>query len=317
MSPETKSHSFEYSFTIFTPTYNRAETLERAYNSLSKQSFTDFEWLIVDDNSDDGTSELVREWQAEAEFPIRFVVQDCPGKHIAYNEGVNRAQGRFFVGLDSDDTLRPNALKRFMELWTEAPTNNRDKIVGVNALCVNQAGTVNGDEFPQSPLIAGYFELRYQHHCQGDGVGFNRTAVLKNYTFPELENCRYVPESYVWSQLAADGYVKYCVNEVLGTYYTEEHDRTDQLTQSANLRDREAFLMWHQHRLNEHISWFREDPFAFITSAAGYAKHSFATQTPLRQQFNGLNNTLGRVLWLATLPAGYVDYRRQLTDLLS
>ena len=48
-----------YTFTVFTPTYNRAHTLHRVYESLNAQTFRDFEWLIVDDGSNDGTAELV------------------------------------------------------------------------------------------------------------------------------------------------------------------------------------------------------------------------------------------------------------------
>ena len=51
--------------TIFTPAYNRAHTLERTYKSLYNQSCDDFEWLIVDDGSTDGTRELVESWIQE------------------------------------------------------------------------------------------------------------------------------------------------------------------------------------------------------------------------------------------------------------
>ena len=45
--------------TIFTPTYNRAATLPRLYESLLSQTATDFEWLLVDDGSTDETAQLV------------------------------------------------------------------------------------------------------------------------------------------------------------------------------------------------------------------------------------------------------------------
>ncbi|MDE6286638.1 MAG: glycosyltransferase family 2 protein, partial [Muribaculaceae bacterium] len=48
-----------YALTIFTPTYNRAHTLERTYRSLCAQTAHDFEWLVVDDGSTDGTRRLV------------------------------------------------------------------------------------------------------------------------------------------------------------------------------------------------------------------------------------------------------------------
>ena len=48
-------------FTIFTPTYNRKELLTNLYESLKKQAYKDFEWIIVDDGSSDGTELSVRE----------------------------------------------------------------------------------------------------------------------------------------------------------------------------------------------------------------------------------------------------------------
>ena len=57
--------------TIFTSTYNRAYVLPRLYESLKKQTFTDFEWFIVDDGSTDNTEELIKQWQKEKNvFPI-------------------------------------------------------------------------------------------------------------------------------------------------------------------------------------------------------------------------------------------------------
>ena len=55
-------------FTVFTPTYNRANTLPRVYESLKAQTFRDFEWLIVDDGSTDSTRDVVRGWQTDGEF---------------------------------------------------------------------------------------------------------------------------------------------------------------------------------------------------------------------------------------------------------
>ena len=59
-------------FTVLTPTYNRAHTLERAYRSLCEQTYQDFEWVVIDDGSTDGTRELVLGWQQEARFPIHY-----------------------------------------------------------------------------------------------------------------------------------------------------------------------------------------------------------------------------------------------------
>ena len=52
-------------FTIFTPTYNRKKLLKKLYESLKKQTYKNFEWLIVDDGSTDGTKESVEKFLAE------------------------------------------------------------------------------------------------------------------------------------------------------------------------------------------------------------------------------------------------------------
>lgn len=54
--------AFSHKVTVFTPTYNRAYILENLYRSLQRQSFTDFEWLVVDDGSSDGTKALFERW---------------------------------------------------------------------------------------------------------------------------------------------------------------------------------------------------------------------------------------------------------------
>ena len=69
--------------TIFTPTYNRAYTLEKLYKSLQRQSDYDFEWLIVDDGSTDSTKELIEGWINEAKISIRYIYQENAGKPAA------------------------------------------------------------------------------------------------------------------------------------------------------------------------------------------------------------------------------------------
>ena len=85
------SGAYRYRFTVFTPTFNRADTLSRVYDSLSAQTFDDFEWLIIDDGSTDGTRKLVTSWQHDSTFPIRYLHQPNAGKHLAHNWAVEEA----------------------------------------------------------------------------------------------------------------------------------------------------------------------------------------------------------------------------------
>ncbi|MBQ6816818.1 MAG: glycosyltransferase family 2 protein, partial [Bacilli bacterium] len=74
--------------TIFTPTYNRKQTLPKLYDSLTKQTNNNFTWLIVDDGSSDGTEELIRAWQTESKIKIEYIYQTNAGKMQAHNNGV-------------------------------------------------------------------------------------------------------------------------------------------------------------------------------------------------------------------------------------
>src|SRR5690242_10850122 len=108
-------------FTVFTPTYNRAHTLHRVFDSLRAQTIRDFEWLVIDDGSVDGTSEQISEWTNTVDFPIRYFKQKNSGKHIAHNLAAREARGQFFLPLDSDDACMPDALERLSYHWNSIP----------------------------------------------------------------------------------------------------------------------------------------------------------------------------------------------------
>src|SRR3546814_12179469 len=82
--------------TIFTPTYNRASYLVRLYESMKQQAYPTFEWLIVDDGSNDDTRDLVDCFKAEGKINIRYFFQQNSGKHVAINRGVEEAKGKLF-----------------------------------------------------------------------------------------------------------------------------------------------------------------------------------------------------------------------------
>ena len=86
-------------FTVFTPTYNRDETLARVFSSLCAQTFIDFEWLIVDDGSTDNTAALVNSWRGNSPFAIRYYYQENKHKKVAFNLAVRNAAGLLFLPL--------------------------------------------------------------------------------------------------------------------------------------------------------------------------------------------------------------------------
>ena len=98
-------------FSICIPAYNRARTILRTLESVKKQSFDDYEVLIVDDGSTDDTKETVGSYLKENSLEDKFLYffKENGGKHSALNLGIEKARGVFFMILDSDDWLADDA----------------------------------------------------------------------------------------------------------------------------------------------------------------------------------------------------------------
>lgn len=170
--------------TILTPTYNRAGTLHRVYESLCQQTFKDFEWVVVDDGSTDNTHASVLAWQARAAFPIRYVWQNNQHKKTAFNRGVREARGELIVGLDSDDEMPPDALQIFKSVWDSIPPARRDSYVAVTGLCARPDGSVVGDRYPQDVFDSTAVDVYFRHRIKGEKFGCMRTSVLRKFPFP-------------------------------------------------------------------------------------------------------------------------------------
>lgn len=209
--------SYPFKFTVFTPTYNRAGTLPDVYESLKRQIYRDFEWLIVDDGSTDGTGELVQKWQREAAFPIRYFWQKNGGKHRARMRGVAEARGEFFFTWDSDDVCVPEALERMKSQWDSIPDDGKCLFAGVTGLCSREDGTVVGAPFPQDVLDSDMFEIRERYGVTGEKCGFQRTDVMREFPFPEFEGERFITEAVVWHRIARKYKTRF-FNEILRIY---------------------------------------------------------------------------------------------------
>ena len=189
-------------FTVFTPTYNRAHTLHRVYDSLIVQTFRNFEWIIVDDGSKDNTGELVKSWQRNAPFQIRYIYQENQGKHIAINIGVKEAKGELFLIFDSDDSCVPESLECFRFYWGKIPEEEKKYYSTISALCMDLNGKVIGEEYPAEIVDADSVWRQIMLRSSGDRWGANRTDVLKNFPFPEISGEKFIPEGIVWNRMS-------------------------------------------------------------------------------------------------------------------
>ncbi len=197
-------------FTVFTPTFNRKELLEKLYKSLQKQTFKDFEWLIVDDGSTDGTEEKVEEFLSEKKLEIKYYFKENGGKQRAYNFATEKANGELFICLDSDDEYVENGLEIILKYWKKYEKNS--DIAGMGYLSTYPNREIIGSSFPEKEMISTQFEIYNKYGVKGDKGLMFRTEIIKKYKFPVFEDEKFITEAVVYNRIC-EKYKMVYVNE--------------------------------------------------------------------------------------------------------
>lgn len=176
--------------------------MQRLYESLCKQTFMGFEWVIVDDGSVDETRSLIQilSNREGTFFPIRYFYQENGGKHRAINRGVKEAKGELVLILDSDDSLPPTAIETVLKYFE--PIKGDKRFGGVAGYMAHHDGTVIGQSAVQGVVDCSSLDYRYRYHASGDMCEVFRTEVLREFPFPEIKGERFVPEALVWNRIA-------------------------------------------------------------------------------------------------------------------
>ncbi len=106
--------------TVVTPAYNVAQYIGEAVDSVLRQTFTDFEYLVVDDGSQDNSVEVVRQ-HAGHDPRFRLVPGEHRGLSAVRNTGIREARGQYIAYLDGDDRWHPQFLERQVALIESLP----------------------------------------------------------------------------------------------------------------------------------------------------------------------------------------------------
>ena len=203
--------------TVFTPTYNRKHTIVRTYESLCRQSCADFDWLIIDDGSSDGTRAWVEglgekvvapgtqfDWMGRLldgtdanhfviqteRFDIEYVYKPNGGLYTGYNVAYATIQTELCVCIDSDDYMPDDAVEKIITLWRKYyPTDVRCMDVspvtsrtycGIQGLDFNFAdGQPIGGKFPEKLDEVFLHELHLRKLHSGDTKQVLRTDLMK------------------------------------------------------------------------------------------------------------------------------------------
>lgn len=104
---------------VYMPTHNRGQLLERAIDSVLNQSYQNLELIVVDDGSSDGTWERLTDYMSRDDR-VKAYRHDTPkGACAARNLAIEKASGHFVTGLDDDDTFTPDRLETLLNHYDE------------------------------------------------------------------------------------------------------------------------------------------------------------------------------------------------------
>jgi glycosyltransferase involved in cell wall biosynthesis len=208
--------SVEVAVTVLTCTYNRRHTLGRLHQSLMEQTFRDFEWLVIDDGSTDGTEELVLDWKRSGSaFPIRYFRKPNGGKHSAHNYALPLIRGEYCAISDSDDWYPPTGLADLFAEWRHLRSAEGTPFANVEGLTQTQDGALIGSPFPADVFDSDNLSIGRLRKVQGDTCGMYLSSVLKEYPFPDEFERHFVQEALVWNRIATRYRTRF-INKVVG-----------------------------------------------------------------------------------------------------
>ena len=284
--------------TILTPTYNRKNFLKRLYDSLCKQTVMEFEWLIIDDGSTDGTEQLVQTFENRM-FQVNYVKKENGGKHTAINVSHDFIHGELVLIVDSDDALTDNAVNRILYFYEKYKTNL--KVACWSFLKEDWNCQMPKKVQKKQERISNYVSYRINKHIIGDCAEVIRTDVLKKYDFPVVKSERFMLESWLWNQMALDGYDTVYIDEVI---YKFEYLQ-DGLTKSARkLRMQNpigSMIDAKQYLINPHVCLLVKIKMMLLFWVYGFCSHM--------NFFEIAKQSGQKAKMLFVLPAGYILYR--------
>jgi glycosyltransferase involved in cell wall biosynthesis len=287
---------------VFTATFNRRSTIHRVYESLVQQTYRDFEWIVIDDGSEDNTGELISHYQSIANFPITYIWQENRGKHTAYNLFAAHAKAPLYCSIDSDDAVLSNCLERMLFHFDSIPSGEKARYAGIMCLAKNQHGELIGDEFFPEDMGDNIVSVLLRHKKLGDKGCLNRVDVLKEFPFPEDALNVYLPESYHIHGYSAK-YKTLFVNEILIKPWTDP--RADHLSHALgtekNLKGSiYGLLAWPKYSMR----YFFRRPKLFVAVTSKYIAVSLILKKSFSDQYRQIGNFWGCLLWAALLPLG-------------
>ncbi|MAT39072.1 MAG: glycosyl transferase [Ectothiorhodospiraceae bacterium] len=203
---------------IILPTYNRAELVGRAIQSVLDQTYPHFELIVVDDGSTDSTPQIVRTISNQ-EARVKYFEREHAGQSAARNFGMEQATGDFITFIDSDDEYMSSHVKYRVKVLQSKP--EIDFLYGGITV-------IGSPDQHFVPDIHNPSKLIPIHRCIVGGTFFTRTGIIESVGGWKGS---YGEDNLLFHRVAN----KYSVREISFPTYCYHRDGADRLTSPASI----------------------------------------------------------------------------------
>ena len=137
-------------FSVIIPSYNRSGFISETIDSILKQTFQDWECIVVDDGSTDNTKDVI-DRIIQKDSRVRYIYQENNERSAARNNGVKHALGKYICILDSDDQFTENHLQGLFDVISKR--NFKDEIYYTDCTIVKPSERIEVIDPPEEDLI--------------------------------------------------------------------------------------------------------------------------------------------------------------------
>lgn len=238
---------------VIMPCYNMAAFISESIHSVIAQTYTNWEMLIVDNVSNDGTVEIVKQFCEKDDRIHLFQNEQHIGIGASRNKAINTAKGYFLAFLDADDIWAPEKLSTQVAFMTE-------KNVGFSFTsydCIDE----NGEKLQR--ILRQSNDMTYDDYLHNTVIGCStvmlNTDILGPVTMPDFRTSE---DAATWLSILRKGHFAYSVDNVLVSY------RIRQKSASSN-KFKAAYDLWTVYRKQEKLPLFKT-----VCCFSSYAFHA-------------------------------------------
>jgi glycosyltransferase involved in cell wall biosynthesis len=267
------------SISVIMSVYNGERYLKEAIESILNQTFTDFEFIIVNDKSTDNSAKIISGFND----PRIVVIENSEniGLTKSLNKALKVARGEYIARMDCDDISLPKRFeiqKKFMD------ENMNIVLLGGKTIIINNEGTETGKkDVIQNPLELK-FRLLISNQISHSTVMFRTAIVIELGGYNE--EYRYVQDYELWSRLNKLGYLISNIDEALLKYRFHAESITQNLNSKNNSYDLSKKVIY--NNISRYVKLSEEEYDIFLKSFHGHKVYSIKNLFLIREVYKSL-----------------------------